>query len=809
MAIINLVFLIIFACLWSSHHGRDTLKQGDTLNSSSSLVSASGNFTLSFVVKKIDGSNCSFLAIMRNRESANKAWIGNRNSPVLYPSSPLLTLDFNNTLKISQTDGDQDPIVICSAPHASNNNNTSVVATLLDSGNLVLQQVNSVDGSMNQVILWQSFDYPIDTLLPGMKLGVNNRNGHIWSLSSWSGVFNPAPGSFTLDWDPNQRQLKLRRKGVILQTIGVLKSDRRFEYTSDESLTNFKFSVVSNENEDSVTYTAAEGGSPLELVLYSTGSLYEYSSHRDVVQADKCDGNNTEGGCVGKDRPSECMKEFGGEFELKNGYFEPSNITNTSGELYLFGSSNTDCKATCWQSCDCLGFDFPISDNHTTGCRFWSVDCQFVENITGSGTTNGSFVLPRKSSTPTKPSSQNFIARKLWIVIAIPTALLVTLSCILYQLKRRKFSLSDENSRKIQNELRNFMRSNRRNDHGRGFRNYGRMGHSELSVFSYPSVLAATCNFCEENKLGQGGFGPVYKGKLVTGREIAVKRLSKCSAQGTLEFKNELILISELQHTNLVQLLGFCIHGEERMLIYEYMPNKSLDNFLFDSTRALLDWTKRFSIIEGIAQGLLYLHKYSRMRVIHRDLKTSNILLDENMNPKISDFGMARIFTDNELEANTGRIVGTRGYMSPEYAMEGIFSIKSDVFSFGVLMLEIISGRKNNSFYNDERVLNLVGYTWELWKEGAGIELMDPTLTDSCIRDQFLRCIHVGLLCVEQNAGDRPTISSVISMLTNESVALPMPTKPAFFTERNHVAGGKEPEDMSINCLSNSDIVAR
>ncbi|KAM1266207.1 hypothetical protein ACFX15_035285 [Malus domestica] len=811
MAIINLVFLIIFAGLWSSDGGRDTLKQGDTLNSSSSLVSASGNFTLSFVVNFIDGSNCSFLAIMRNGESAtaNRAWIGNRDSPVLYPSSPLLTLDFNNTLKISQKDEDEDPIVICSAPHTSNNN-TSVVATLLDSGNLVLQQVNSVDGSMNRVFLWQSFDYPIDTFLPGMKLGVNHRNGHIWSLSSWSGIFNPAPGAFTLDWDPNQRQLKLRRKGVIFWTSGVLNSDGRFEYLlSDESMMKYKFNVVSNENEDYVTYTAAEGGSPQELVLYTTGSLYEYSVQRDVAQAEKCDGYNTEGGCVKKDRPSECTSKFGGEFELKNGSFEPSNIANTSRDPYWFGSSNTDCKATCWQNCDCLGFDFPISDNHTTGCRFWSVDSQFVENITGSGTTNGSFVLPRKSSTPTKSSSQNFIARKLWIVIAIPTALLVALSCILYQLKRRKFSLSDDNGRKTQNELLNFMRSNRRNDHGRGFQNYGKMGHSELSAFSYSSVLAATCNFSEENKLGQGGFGPVYKGKLVTGQEIAVKRLSKCSGQGTLEFKNELILISELQHTNLVQLFGFCIHGEERMLIYEYMPNKSLDNFLFDSTRALLDWKRRFSIIEGIAQGLLYLHKYSRMRVIHRDLKPSNILLDENMNPKISDFGMARIFSYNELEANTGRIVGTRGYMSPEYAMEGIFSIKSDVFSFGVLMLEIISGRKNNSFYNDERVLNLVGYTWGLWKEGAGIELMDPTLTDSCIQDQFLRCVHVGLLCVEENAGDRPTISSVISMLTNESVALPMPTKPAFFTERNHVAGGKEPEDMSTNCLSNSEIVAR
>ncbi|XP_050106256.1 G-type lectin S-receptor-like serine/threonine-protein kinase At1g67520 [Malus sylvestris] len=173
--------------------------------------------------------------------------------------------------------------------------------------------------------------------------------------------------------------------------------------------------------------------------------------------------------------------------------------------------------------------------------------------------------------------------------------------------------------------------------------------------------LAATCNFSEENKLGQGGYGPVYKGKLVTGQEIAALRLSKCSGQGTSEFKNELILIYELQHTNLVRLFGFCIHEEERMLIYEYMPNKSLDYFLFDSTRGLLlDWKNRYGIIEGITQGLLYLHKYSRTKVIHRDLKASNILLDENMNPKISDFGMARIFTENELEGNTSRVVGTR-----------------------------------------------------------------------------------------------------------------------------------------------------
>ncbi|KAJ0692286.1 putative protein kinase RLK-Pelle-DLSV family [Helianthus annuus] len=310
---------------------------------------------------------------------------------------------------------------------------------------------------------------------------------------------------------------------------------------------------------------------------------------------------------------------------------------------------------------------------------------------------------------------------------------------------------------------------------------------AESLQYSFGIIKAATNDFSENNKLGQGGFGLVYKGKLQNGQEIAVKRLSRDSGQGEQEFKNEVLLLARLQHRNLVRLLGFSLQGSERLLMYEFVQNASLDKFIFDPTkRVVLDWERRYKILGGVAKGLLYLHEDSRLKIIHRDLKASNILLDSQMIPKIADFGMARLFTPEETQANTSRIVGTYGYMAPEYAMHGQFSVKSDVFSFGVLVLEIVTGQKNHTFQNGVVIEDLLSHAWKSWRDGTASSLIDPVLRDgsNSLRD-MIRCIHIGLLCVQEDLNERPTMASVVLMLSSLSLTLPVPSEPAFFVHTN------------------------
>lgn len=310
-----------------------------------------------------------------------------------------------------------------------------------------------------------------------------------------------------------------------------------------------------------------------------------------------------------------------------------------------------------------------------------------------------------------------------------------------------------------------------------------KMGIPDSLLLPFTSLKVATNNFSNENKLGEGRFGPAFKGVLPDGRPIVVNRLSNASQKGFSEFRKEVALVAQLQHKNLVKLLGYCLQNKEKLLVYEYLSNACLDEHLFDpARREKLDWKKRHSIIEGIARGLVYLHNHSRLKIIHRDLNAKNILLDDNMKPKISDFGLAKLVCSTESQLNTKLIAGTFGYMAPEYATRGFFSTKSDVFSYGMVVLEIITGRRNSSFVEFGNSLNLQTFVWQNWNEGKAEEVVDQGLGGRYQMDEVSKCLNIGLLCIQSDPVERPCMSTVMLFLRSDTTELPVPSLPAFFT---------------------------
>uniref|UniRef100_A0A0D9WZY6 Protein kinase domain-containing protein n=1 Tax=Leersia perrieri TaxID=77586 RepID=A0A0D9WZY6_9ORYZ len=376
---------------------------------------------------------------------------------------------------------------------------------------------------------------------------------------------------------------------------------------------------------------------------------------------------------------------------------------------------------------------------------------------------------------PTTTGGKNNSARKILVIILpiVAVAIIAAISLCIWNMCRKDRSAKSEHFSGL--SIKSF--GSLPDDTDEDFESV------KSTLLSLASLQVATDNFHENKKLGEGGFGSVYKG-LLSGQEVAVKRMSKGSNQGLEELKNELVLVAKLHHRNLVRLVGFCLENGEKLLVYEYMPNKSLDTILFDiERRRLLDWATRFRIIEGIARGLQYLHQDSQKKIVHRDMKTSNILLDGDMNPKIGDFGLARLFAQDQTRDVTSCIAGTFGYMSPEYVMRGHYSTKSDVFSFGILVIEIVTGRRRNSGpifseQNDEDILSIV---WRHWEEGTTAEIIDYSLGRNYPEAEVLRCVNIGLLCVQQNPVDRPTMADVMVLLNSDATSslpapAPMPT---------------------------------
>ncbi|GMJ15932.1 hypothetical protein like AT4G27290 [Hibiscus trionum] len=767
---------------------------GDSIRDGETLESDNGTFQLGFFSPG-DSKN-RYVGIWYRVSNTTVVWVANREGPVS-DKNGVLSFDDNGILALfNATNG-----LLWSSNTRRSRTPREPVLKLFEWGNLVVKEMND-DNPLNYY--WESFDYPCDNFLPGMKIGKNLVTGFEYYISSWKSSDDPSQGQYSLRIDTRGFPQVVVKKGS--ETVfragswdGHYLSGRKPE---DNPNPLYSYHFVMNQNE---VYFRSEILSSSFISRYAMnpfGLMQRFIWHEgrrewqtfSTAQTDLC---STYGLCGSYEScrsdgftPCSCLEGFVPKSSTSRGLNSTDDMSDTAGcvrrtaldckdgsdgflkhtRLELPDTSkawanNTmnleQCEEFCRKNCSCTAYA-NLNVKEKTGCLVW-LD-ELIDITEFSEGRQDLYIRLAKSELDqiqrNRKSKGNQKAVTIAIPIIVPMGLMVTMG-LLYKWKRNQ----GKNKEKM-----------------------------ELTIFDFATIANATNNFSSVNKLGQGGFGSVYKGVLKEGREIAVKRLSKDSGQGLDEFKNEVTLIVKLQHRNLVKLFGCCIKGYERMLIYEYLPNKSLDNFIFDKERnKFLDWQRRFHIIDGIARGLLYLHHDSRLRIIHRDLKASNILLDNNMNPKISDFGLARMFGGDQTEDKTRRVVGTYGYMSPEYAFHGRFSMKSDVFSFGVLILEIITGKRNRGYSDLDN--NLLQHAWRLWTEGRSLELIDKALvhtdgdaaavgSNTCITTEIIRCINVALLCVQQRPEDRPNMSSVLLMLGGESTLL-QPNQPGYFIEKD------------------------
>ncbi|KAF6145432.1 hypothetical protein GIB67_032555 [Kingdonia uniflora] len=822
---LSLLALVCFYCMGSyAVVGYDMITKDKYIIDGETLVSSNGIFELGFFSPH--NSTNRYVGIWYKKIQQTVVWVANREKSLV---------DYTGTLMINK-EGYLSVVDSRGMTYLSAYGTGNTSAKLLDVGNLVLRDE---DGN----ILWQSFDYPTDTLLPGMKLGLNLKTKQNRLFVAWRSEEDVSAGVYSYAADPNgTAQFFIWQEKVVYWTSGLWNGEMFSLVPKMRHNYIYNFSLVANENEQYFTYhlyncssisrITIDKSGQIQALVWSDSSqqwLLSWAAPRDTcdvyalcgsyascnlkdVTPCKClqgfvpvsskdwESNNWSEGCK---RESQLKCEDGDGDGDKFRQLRNANFPHQEQYVNVKGQDPKECEAFCVKNCSCSAY----ASANRTNCMFWSGDLMGLRE--DYNRTAGPNLFIRVAASRFSDGHK----RKISVIIAgiIASLFFFMLSgflCYWRETHKRK------GIAKIKKELLDLgldpniaatTKFNIRYKFGTDEKG------SEFRLFNFATIEAATTNFSTASKLGEGGFGPVYKGILPDGQEIAIKRLSPSSGQGLEEFKNEIRLISKLQHTNLVRLLGCCIQEGEKLLVYEYMPNKSLDVFLFDPTkRRALDCEKRVRIIEGIAQGLLYLHNYSRLRVIHRDLKASNVLLDGDMNPRISDFGMARIFRHDESETNTHRIVGTYGYMSPEYAMRGIFSVKSDVFSFGVLLLEIITGKKITTIHHSECSLNFLGHAWELWEEGRGVELMDPMFHDSSRAYEHMRYINVALLCVQENAMDRPFMLDVVSMLGNETAALRIPKKPAFsFAPKEISANSPSNNTWSDNGLTVSLVEAR
>ncbi|TVU16224.1 hypothetical protein EJB05_39776, partial [Eragrostis curvula] len=828
------VFILLFLC--STSQSEDQLTQAKPLSPGDELISEGGDFALGFF--STTNSNTSlYIGIWYHNlpeRERTVVWVANRDSPITTPSAQLA---ISNSSELVLSDRKSPALWTSSAANATAGG-AGAVAVLKSSGNFVLR-------SSNGTTIWQSFDHPTDTVLPTVRAMLRYKAQTATRFFAWKGPDDPSTGDISGGVDPDSNLQFFIWNGTVPYCRATVFNDASLSSSTYKSNATSIFyqAMVNTGDEFYYTFSVSAGSPYTRLSLDYTGKLsllswnskasawaviYEHPGARCDLYAScgpfgHCDSTATVPAC-------RCLDGFvpvdAGNFsrgcqrmealtcEKRTHFVTMPGMKVPDKFLHIRNRSFDQCAAECSAKCSCTAYAYAnISYAGTTidtsRCLVWTGDLVdtgkdgFLENLylrlaDSSGTCSSIVwlhgrvlecskislgIMSKKPQTICKSKeyqlSEDFTAD---YAITMCAATRICSPCLDMQkqsITESPFMFPIVGTRQKKKAHKRMMLEYLRTTDEAGDKNI------EFTFISFEDIVAATDNFSDSNMLGKGGFGKVYKGMLERSKEVAIKRLSKGSGQGTEEFRNEVVLIAKLQHKNLVKILGCCIHEDEKLLVYEYLPNKSLDQFLFDSgTKSMLQWPTRFKIVQGIARGIMYLHHDSRLTIIHRDLKASNILLDKEMSPKISDFGMARIFCGDQLEAKTNRVVGTYGYMSPEYAMGGAFSVKSDTYSFGVLLLEI---------------------AWNLWMDGKTKDLVDSSVKENCPLDEVSRCVHIGLF-----PDCRPLMSAVVFMLENKTKSLPLPMQPVYFARRDAEPGqASDNRVFSVNNMSLTTLEGR
>ncbi|KAJ3670314.1 hypothetical protein LUZ60_010638 [Juncus effusus] len=771
-AMMFLILALVFASIIRCQTLGDTLLANEQIVNGGSLISAKGTFELGFFSP--ENQTTRYLGIWyRNMNTQTIVWVANRANPITTKNSSMI-LTSDGTLSLRDGTG---TVVWSTGTKITKNPQ----AHLLDTGNFVV--TDNTTGSL----LWQSFDYPSDTLLPDMRLGYDLQINQERYITSWKSPEDPAPGSYTYKMDPK------RLPELLLFTETTLKfrtgtwNGKGFNGVPAMKVTqDLVYYLIWFQNSTYYWYDNGDSSVLWRSVVGYDGLVHQYyNSSGDWIEfnhspRDYCDNYGFCGpsglctigvcscltesyspksmtnwnlrkysdGCV-RNEPLNCTRD--------NGFIKMSNVKlpDTKYATARNTSRMDECKSLCLKSCSCTAFAFLGG----TECVTWQGELVDLVNFPGSG---DDFYLRTNGSDSSGEMKKHSNATTIAILVASSVAVVILIVFFVICYCRRRPAIRSPlpppspDCEIIEDQPR-----------GLGL-------FVDPEAFDIRTLRAATNNF-NDNKLGEGCFGPVYKATLEGGRVIAVKRLAKDACRGLKQFLNEVNLLANLSHRNLVQLLGYCIDDKERILCYEYMPNGSLDKYLADHSISLsksemhskFDWKTRSRIVEEISCGVLYLHEECGQKIVHRDIKPGNILLDENMIPKISDFGFAKLCRKDQRSTYTAVLIGTKGYMAPEM-LGGTVSTKADIFSFGVIIMEIVTGRLSTSFPT-----GIVNHVAKYWMANKELELIDPKIKENANKEELVRFIVIALLCVQQDQDKRPEMRNINVMLNSKTTLLP------------------------------------